>query len=158
VNKNKPPPRGPQFPSIPPEVREGIRQLSEKTRQLLEQIPPERREQMRRMNEQAERLRERLFSKQAAEQTIEQAPAPKQATSRKGIGGRKPMAPALVEAAKKEYRRALKKNGRLRKHDSAADHLREWFAKSRWAKKVECPSPSSFERHVIRPVLAERGD
>jgi hypothetical protein len=92
---------------------------------------------------------------QAAEQQEEES---KQTTNQKHPGGRPPISPELIQAAREEYRRALNEYKHLDNQEAAAVHLKGWFEKSPWAEKAKLPSSSSFKRHVIRPVLADLSD
>jgi hypothetical protein len=87
---------------------------------------------------------------QAAEQQEEES---KQPSNQKHPGGRPPISPELIQAAREEYRRALEGDGHLKNHKAASTHLNAWLAKSRWAEKFKTLSLSSWERHVIRSVL-----
>jgi hypothetical protein len=81
----------------------------------------------------------------------------KQTTNQKHPGGRPPISPELIQAAQEEYRRALEGDGHLKNHEAASTHLNAWLAKSRWAEKFKTLSLSSWERHIIRPVLRPSG-
>jgi hypothetical protein len=81
----------------------------------------------------------------------------KQTTNQKHPGGRPPISRELIQAAQEEYRRVLEGDGHLKNHEAASTHLNAWLAKSRWAAKFKTLSLSSWERHVIRPVLRPSG-
>lgn len=159
MSKDKAPPRGPQQSLLPsPEAREKFRRWHQQFREQQTRggNPIDKLSRSEAVQAFIRAQQDQQSTAMQAEQDTKQASGPKRATGRKGVGGRKPMPPELAEAAKQEYRQALKKDGRLSKHEAAVNHLNAWFATSRW-KEVTLPSPSSFERHVIRPVLAEQG-
>ena len=91
---------------------------------------------------------------EAVEPTAEPTVEPTE-VGKKHPGGRPPIPPALIQAAREEYRPAVEKNGHLRKPELARKHLNAWLGKSPWAKQFKSLSLSSWKKHVIRPTLAE---
>ena len=185
VSKDKRPPRGLQlFPPALTDLRRSPiwRQQQEVIPKLRERLPrykPEELERLRAMlraphlpdfslpPELEAQLRDWRYRlpepERASEQGVEQ-PADvlqeeesKQTTNQKHPGGRPPISPELIQAAREEYRRALEGDGHLKNHEAASTHLNAWLAKSRWAEKFKTLSLSSWERHVIRPVLRPIG-
>jgi hypothetical protein len=73
-------------------------------------------------------------------------PPPKPSKKR---GGRKPhFEPEQIARFQQKYRRALKRDPKLKKHEAALAWLRPRLPK---AKRDE--SPGTLKRHIIRPVL-----
>ena len=97
-------------------------------------------------------------AKQPDQAAVQQEEESKQTTNQKHPGGRPPISPELIRAAREEYRRALNEYKHLDNQEAAAAHLKGWFEKSPWADKAKLPSPSSFKRHVVRPVLTDLSD
>jgi hypothetical protein len=96
-------------------------------------------------------------AKQPDQAAVLQEEGSKQTINQKHPGGRPPISPELIQAAQGEYRRALEGDGHLKNHEAASTHLNAWLAKSRWAEKFKTLSLSSWERHIIRPVLRPSG-
>jgi hypothetical protein len=75
-------------------------------------------------------------------------PRPKaKRTRKKGAGAKPRLTPEQIEHGRKVYRRELKKDGALKKHDAALTHLRPLLNLA--------VSDTTLLRHIIRPVLSE---